>query len=62
VAPPARARRRRRRVQEAPRDEWPDLLALLDEPTRREVSALLAYAEDDAGGLMTPRYARVRPR
>jgi magnesium transporter len=48
-------------VQEAPRDEWPDLLALLDEPTRREVSALLAYAEDDAGGLMSPRYARVRP-
>ena len=48
-------------VQEAPREEWPDLLALLDEPTRREVSALLAYAEDDAGGLMSPRYARVRP-
>ena len=48
-------------VQEAPRQEWPDLLALLDEPTRREVSALLAYAEDDAGGLMSPRYARVRP-
>jgi len=25
------------------------------------VSGLLAYAEDDAGGLMNPRYARVRP-
>src|SRR5207249_1745486 len=37
------------------------LLALLDEATRREVAALLAYAEDDAGGLMNPRYARVRP-
>ena len=37
------------------------LLALLDEPTRREVTALLAYAEDDAGGLMNPRFARVRP-
>ena len=48
-------------VQEAPREDWPDLLALLDEPTRREVSALLAYAEDDAGGLMSPRYARTRP-
>jgi magnesium transporter len=48
-------------IQEAPREEWPDLLALLDEPTRREVSALLAYAEDDAGGLMNPRFARVRP-
>jgi magnesium transporter len=38
-----------------------DLMALLDEPTRREVRLLLAYAEDDAGGLMSPRYARVRP-
>jgi magnesium transporter len=37
------------------------LLALLDEPTHREVSALLAYAEDAAGGLMSPRFARVRP-
>ena len=37
------------------------LLALLDEPTRKEVTALLAYAEDQAGGLMNPRYARVRP-
>ena len=33
----------------------------LDDPTRREVHALLAYAEDDAGGLMNPRFARVRP-
>src|SRR5262245_14996287 len=31
-------------LQESPREDWPDLLALLDEPTRREVSALLAYA------------------
>jgi len=38
-----------------------ELLDLLDEPTRREVSALLAYKEDVAGGLMNPRYARVRP-
>jgi magnesium transporter len=37
------------------------LLDLLDGPTRAEVQALLAYAEDDAGGLMNPRYARVRP-
>ncbi len=37
------------------------LLRLLDEPTRREVSALLAYAEDEAGGLMSPRYVRLRP-
>jgi magnesium transporter len=38
-----------------------DLLAVLDDQTRHEVQALLAYAEDDAGGLMTPSYARVRP-
>jgi len=37
------------------------LLDLLDEPTRKEVLALLAYAEDAAGGLMNPRYARLRP-
>lgn len=48
-------------IQSAPREEWSDLLGLLDEQTRREVSALLAYAEDDAGGLMNPRFARVRP-
>src|SRR5690606_17789936 len=31
------------------------------EATRREVSVLLAYAEDEAGGLMSSRFARVRP-
>src|SRR6266581_2266492 len=48
-----------------PHAEAEDLLlslpALLDDPTRKEVAALLAYAEDDAGGLMNPRYARLRP-
>lgn len=48
-------------VQAAPPDQRGGLLALLDEPTRAEVTALLAYAEDDAGGLMNPRYIRVRP-
>ncbi len=48
-------------VQEADDDEREGLLALLDEQTKREVRALLAYAEDDAGGLMNPRFARVRP-
>jgi magnesium transporter len=48
-------------IQEAPPEEREALLGLLDEPTRKEVSALLAYAEDDAGGLMSPRYARLRP-
>ena len=36
-------------------------MGLMEEPTRREVRALLAYAEDDAGGLMSPRFARARP-
>jgi magnesium transporter len=48
-------------VQEAPQEERQGLLAQLDDPTRREVQALMAYAEDDAGGLMNPRFARVRP-
>jgi magnesium transporter len=48
-------------VQLAPVEERDALLNLLDEPTRREVVALLAYAEDDAGGLMSPRFARLRP-
>src|SRR6266704_393335 len=48
-------------IQEAPEEERPGLLALMDDYTRREVVALLAYAEDDAGGLMSPRFARLRP-
>jgi magnesium transporter len=48
-------------VQEVPAEDREGLMALLDEPTRQEVSGLLAYAEDDAGGLMNPRYARLRP-
>jgi len=47
-------------VQEADDEQRVSLLSLLDEQTRREVLALLAYAEDDAGGLMNPRFARVR--
>jgi magnesium transporter len=34
---------------------------MLDESTRGEVDALLIYAEDEAGGLMSPRFVRVRP-
>jgi magnesium transporter len=37
------------------------LLTLLDDRTRREVTVLLAYEEDEAGGLMSSRFARVRP-
>ncbi|HET6346599.1 MAG TPA: magnesium transporter, partial [Myxococcota bacterium] len=48
-------------LQAAPEAAREGLMGLLDEPTRKEVTALLAYAEDDAGGLMNPRYARVRP-
>jgi magnesium transporter len=48
-------------IQAAPAEEREGLLGLLDERTRHEVNALLAYAEDEAGGLMNPRYARVRP-
>src|SRR5713226_1446891 len=48
-------------IQEAPEEDRPRLLALLDEYTLHEVVALLAYAEDDAGGLMSPRFARLRP-
>jgi magnesium transporter len=48
-------------LQTAPPEAKERLLALLDEPTRKEVNALLAYAEDAAGGLMNPRYARLRP-
>jgi magnesium transporter len=48
-------------IQEAPEEFREELLDLLDPATRKEVSALLAYAEDAAGGLMNPRYARLRP-
>ena len=48
-------------IQGASEEMRGQLLDLLDESTRREVSALLAYAEDRAGGLMNPRYARLRP-
>lgn len=48
-------------LQEAPAELRDELLSLLDEVARREVRALLAYAEDEAGGLMSPRYSRVRP-
>jgi magnesium transporter len=48
-------------IQLAPESERAELLAELDDVTRREVTALLAYKEDEAGGLMNPRFARVRP-
>src|SRR5215469_13093142 len=48
-------------IQEAGPERREELLALLDEQTRKEVTALLAYEEDEAGGLMNPRFARLRP-
>ncbi len=47
-------------VQSLPPEERDTALAALDARTRREVGVLLAYAEDQAGGLMSPRYATVR--
>ncbi len=48
-------------IQAAESEEDRDALAkMLDPAMRREVNALLAYAEDDAGGLMSPRFARLR--
>ncbi|MET0794617.1 MAG: magnesium transporter [Polyangiaceae bacterium] len=48
-------------LQNADTEDRDKLLACLDDPTRKEVTALMAYAEDEAGGLMNPRFARVRP-
>jgi len=48
-------------IQAADNWEQAEWLALLDDRTRKEVTVLLAYAEDQAGGLMNPRFARLRP-
>ncbi len=48
-------------IQELPKDYGPIALELLDPITRTEVNALMAYAEDEAGGLMNSRFARLRP-
>jgi magnesium transporter len=48
-------------VQAAPSEHREALLRELDEATRREVQVLQAYEEDEAGGLMNPRFVRVRP-
>jgi magnesium transporter len=48
-------------IQEVPEEDRARVLSLLDDTSRREVNALLAYSEDEAGGLMNPRYARLRP-
>ena len=48
-------------IQESEAEDRTGLLDLLNRAMRREVIALMAYAEDQAGGLMNPRFARVRP-
>ena len=37
------------------------LKGFLQPRVRKEVDALMAYKEDEAGGLMSPRFARIRP-
>jgi magnesium transporter len=48
-------------IQSFPEDKRSAVLRLLDPAAYREVLALLVYAEDAAGGLMNPRYMRLRP-
>lgn len=47
-------------IQEVSTEDRYTLLSDLDPGTRAEVTGLLAYAEDDAGGLMNPRFPVVR--
>lgn len=48
-------------IQQFKGDERKEIIALLDPQTKTDVSALLAYKEDQAGGLMNSRFARIRP-
>ncbi len=48
-------------VQESPEQERDYLMGLMDNMTREDAKALLDYREDVAGGLMNPRFARLRP-
>jgi len=48
-------------IQASPQRVWEELMALMDDTTREEAKALLDYREDVAGGLMNPRFARLRP-
>lgn len=48
-------------IQEMDSEYREEILSLLDPQTKREVTALLAYAEDNAGGLMSSRFIRLRP-
>ena len=48
-------------IQNSPEEVQSNLKDLLDEQTYKEVNALLFYRHDVAGGLMNPRFARLRP-
>lgn len=48
-------------LREVGDDEREETLSYLGDNARKEVKALLAYAEDEAGGLMNPRFIRIRP-
>jgi magnesium transporter len=48
-------------LQKSPVSQREPLMGLMDDMTRQEARALLAYREDAAGGLMNPRFARLRP-
>lgn len=48
-------------LQSLPVDIRWSLIELLDDSARFEVAGLLAYEEDEAGGLMNPRFPRIRP-
>ncbi len=48
------------RAREADPERFEHLIQQLDPETRNQVRRLLAYEEDEAGGLMTPEYVAVR--
>lgn len=48
-------------LREVSEQEKEETLSYLGDNARKEVKALLAYAEDEAGGLMNPRFIRIRP-
>jgi NitT/TauT family transport system ATP-binding protein len=49
-------------IQESDKSERDGLLSSLDDKTYREAKGLLNYADEQAGGLMNPSYARLRPQ
>jgi magnesium transporter len=48
-------------IQASPQHEREGLMNLMDDTTRTDARALLDYRADVAGGLMSPRFARLRP-